>query len=108
MSPVLTVLDDDGALIISSREPTAKVRNLRKRPYAYVTVLNEGFYGNWVEVEGAVTIESLPGAMEGLIRYYRLAAGEHPDWDDYRRAMERDQRVLIRMQIERASGVLEP
>jgi hypothetical protein len=40
--------------------------------------------------------------MEGLVDYYRRAAGEHPDWDEYRDAMTRERRVLIRFPIERA------
>ena len=55
-----------------------------------------------IQAEGPASVESLPAAMDGLIRYYRLVAGEHPDWDDYRQAMEHEQRVLIRIQIERA------
>jgi hypothetical protein len=42
--------------------------------------------------------------MDGLIHYYRLAAGEHPDWEDYRAAMQRERRVLLRMRVERARG----
>ena len=45
---------------------------------------------------------SLPEAMDGLVDYYRRLAGEHPDWDDYRRAMENERRVLVRVEIERA------
>jgi hypothetical protein len=46
-------------------------------------------------------VESMPGALDSLIRYYRLVAGEHPDWDDYRQAMQRDRRVLLRIHVER-------
>ena len=62
------------------------------------------FFGPWVQIEGTAEIVSLPEAMDGLIEYYREISGEHPDWDDYRRAMEADRRVLIRFEIERASG----
>ena len=79
-----------------------KVKNLRRDPYAYLCILNDRFFGDFAQAEGPVTIVSLPEAMDGLIEYYRLAAGEHPDWDDYRAAMERERRVLIRMRIERA------
>ena len=52
--------------------------------------MNDGFYGNWCFVEGArVEIVHLPEAMDLLVDYYRPVAGEHPDWDDYRAAMER-------------------
>jgi hypothetical protein len=58
------------------------------------------FFGRWVQAEGTATVESLPDAMEGLVRYYRIVAGEHRDWNEYRAAMERDRRVLLRIQIE--------
>lgn len=102
MVPVLAVVDEKGDVLISSWEPSAKVSNLRRDPYASVCVFTDGFFGPNVQAEGRVTIESLPDAMEGLVHYYRLAAGEHPDWDDYRAAMERERRVLLRMKIERA------
>jgi hypothetical protein len=66
-------------------------------------VLNDRFYGAWLQLEGPATIVSLPEAMEPLVSYYRSISGEHPDWDDYRRAMERDRRVLIRIAITRAA-----
>ena len=48
-----------------------------------------------MQVEGPVEIVSLPEAMDLLVAYYRSVSGEHPDWDDYRAAMERDQRVIV-------------
>jgi PPOX class probable F420-dependent enzyme len=103
MSPVVVALDTDGTVMISSREQTAKVKNLRRSPYAYAVVLNDLFYGDWIQIEGPVTMEPVPGAMEALERYYRLISGEHPDWDDYRRAMIRDRRVIVRIEIARAT-----
>ena len=102
MSPVAAVCDEDGTVLISSRETAVKVFNLRREPRAWLCVMNDGFFGEWVSVEGPATIESLPEAMEALVRYYRLGFGDHPDWDDYRAAMVRDQRVVIRVTIERA------
>ena len=102
LSPVLVGVDDDGSLIISTREPAMKTANVRRRGWASVCVFDDAFFGQWVQAEGPATVESLPSAMDGLVRYYRQAAGEHPDWDDYRRAMERERRVLLRIQIERA------
>jgi hypothetical protein len=67
----------------------------------WLCVTQKQFYGEWVLVAGQATIVSLPEAMDGLVDYYRRISGEHPDWDDYRRAMERDQRVLVRIAIER-------
>jgi hypothetical protein len=53
-------------------------------------------------VEGPVEIVSLPDAMDGLVAYYRSLSGEHPDWDEYRAAMESERRVLLRLTVERA------
>ena len=102
MSPVDAVIDDDGYAVISSRETAVKVRNLRRDPRAQFLALSDAFYGEWVYVEGDAHIVSLPEAMEGLVQYYRQAAGEHPDWDEYRAAMVTDQRVLIRIDVKRA------
>ena len=64
-------------------------------------VFGDGFYGQWVQVDGDVEILSQPDAMEPLVEYYRLIAGEHPDWDDYRAAMLRDKRVLVEVELTR-------
>jgi PPOX class probable F420-dependent enzyme len=102
MSPVLIGLDAAGNAVVSTRETAAKVRNLRRDPRAWACVLSEGFYGPWIQVAGTARIVSLPEAMEPLVDYYRVVAGEHPDWDDYRAAMLRDRRCLIRMELTRA------
>lgn len=102
MSPITVGLDAEGRATISSRETAYKVKNLRRDPRASLCVFVDEFTGPWIQVEGTAEIVSLPEAMEPLVEYYRLVAGEHPDWDDYRRAMERDRRVLIRLTIERA------
>ncbi len=101
MSPVLVAADDDGSLIVSTSENAVKTVNLRRHPRASLCLFEERFFGTWYQAEGPVTIESLPDAMENLVRYYRLVSGEHPDWDDYRAAMVRERRVLLRLQIER-------
>ncbi|MGN6608000.1 MAG: PPOX class F420-dependent oxidoreductase [Jatrophihabitans sp.] len=102
LSPVTATVDADGRVIISTREPSMKVRNLRRDPWASLAAFTDGFFGPWVQVEGPAEIVELPEAMELLVDYYRRVAGEHPDWDDYRAAMERDRRVLIRFPILRA------
>ena len=61
-----------------------KVKNLRRDPRVSLCVLNDGFFGEWVQVDGTAEIVSLPEAMELLVEYYRSLAGEHPDWDEYR------------------------
>jgi PPOX class probable F420-dependent enzyme len=102
LSPVTCALDADGHVVISTRETAIKTKNLRREPRASLCVFTDGFFGDWVQVEGTAEIVSLPEAMELLIDYYRAIAGEHPDWDDYRAAMRRDRRVIIRIGIIRA------
>ena len=102
MSPVTVGLDGAGRAVISSQDTTAKVRNLRRDPRATLCVFAEAFRGPWVQIEGTAEIVTLPEALEPLVDYYRRLAGEHPDWDDYRRAMTADRRALIRITIERA------
>jgi PPOX class probable F420-dependent enzyme len=100
-SPVLVGVDGEGKLVISTREAAYKTRNLRRDPTAVVCVFSDGFFGRWLQVEGRAQVVSLPEAMEGLVDYYRGISGEHPDWDEYRRAMQQQRRVLLRVAIDR-------
>ncbi len=101
-SPVLVAVDDDGRLVVSSRETAFKTRNVRRDPWVQLCVLQDSFFGDWVVVEGRAEVVSLPDAMQPLVDYYRSIAGEHDDWDDYRANMERDRRVVIRCEPRRA------
>ena len=105
LSPVTVVIDAEGRVAISTRERSAKVRNLRRDPRVSLVVLNEQFYGAWVQVEGTAEIVERPEALDLLDDYYRRAAGEHPDWAEYRQAMIDQGRVLLRFEIERAIAV---
>lgn len=102
LSPITCTVDASGAVIVSTRESAAKTLNVRRDPRAWLCVLNDGFFGQFVQLEGSVTVVSLPEAMDGLIDYYRSISGEHPDWDDYRAAMESERRVLLRLDLTRA------
>ena len=103
LSPVTVGVDEAGFAVISSRQTAYKLRNLRRDPRAYLCVFPDSFFGGrWVQVDGTVTVLDLPEAMEPLVAYYRSISGEHPDWEDYRAAMERDRRVLLRLEITRA------
>ncbi len=102
LSPVLTTVDGEGRAVVSTREASMKARNLRRDPRASLCVFTDRFFGPWIRVDGRAEVVSLPAAMEPLVDYYRRVAGEHDDWDEYRAAMRRDQRVVIRIQIERA------
>ena len=102
LSPVTVGVDGDGHAIISTRQTAYKVRHVRRNPQVWLCVFPDGFYGRWVQLEGTADIVELPEAMDGLIGYYRDISGEHPDWDDYRAAMERDQRLLLRVTVTKA------
>jgi PPOX class probable F420-dependent enzyme len=102
LSPVLAVVDDTGRVLISTRAAAIKVRHLHRDPRATLLVLSDGFFGDWVQVEGTAEIVTLPEAMDLLVDYYRRAAGEHANWDDYRAAMVDQRRVVVRLAIERA------
>jgi PPOX class probable F420-dependent enzyme len=102
MSPVLVGVDDDGRVLVSTRETSVKVRNLRRDQRLWLCVLPDGFFGSWIQVEGSADIVSLPDAMDGLVDYYRRISGEHKNWDDYRAAMKRERRVLVRVTLTRA------
>jgi len=102
LSPVLAAIDAQGRALISSREAAIKTRNLRRDSQASLCVISDSSFGDWVQLDGTAEVTSLPAAMELLVDYYRSIAGEHPDWADYRAAMERDKRVIIRVTITRA------
>ena len=102
LSPIVAAVDDAGRVCISTREPSMKVRNVRRDPRVWLCAFTDGFFGDWVRVDGRATVVSLPEAMDGLVSLYRSIAGEHPDWDDYRAAMAREQRVLLAIDVDGA------
>jgi PPOX class probable F420-dependent enzyme len=102
LSPVTVGVDEGNRVIISTRQTAYKVRNVRRDPRVWLCVFPPGFYGQWVQLDGTAEIVGLPEAMDGLIAYYRGVSGEHPDWDEYRAAMERDQRLLLRITVTKA------
>jgi len=102
MSPVACAVDDDGRAMVSTRESAMKVANIRRDSRVSLIVVSDEWYGEWVQLDGTADIVSLPEAMELLVDYYRRVAGEHPDWDEYRTAMEKERRVVVRVTLERA------
>lgn len=102
LSPVLVTIDGEGRAIISTRETAVKAGNLERDPRASLCVLSDGFFGEWVRIDGTTEIVHLPDAMEPLVDYYRRTQGEHDDWDEYRQAMRDQERVLLRITIEEA------
>ncbi|HXT42721.1 MAG TPA: PPOX class F420-dependent oxidoreductase [Pseudonocardiaceae bacterium] len=102
MSPVGATVDGQGRVVVSSRQTAFKVRNLRRDPRVWLCVLSDDFYGRWIQVGGSARIVELPEAMDALVDYYRRMSGEHPDWDDYRAAMQRERRVLLQIELTAA------
>jgi PPOX class probable F420-dependent enzyme len=101
LSPI-TCAVVDGVITVSTRETAMKTKNLRRDPRVSLCVLSQGFYGDWIQVDGRAEVVSLPDAMEQLVEYYRTLRGDHPDWDDYRAAMTRERRVLVRLTLTTA------
>ena len=102
LSPLVATVDDAGRVLISTRETAIKAKNLARDPRASLCVLSDGFFGEWIQVEGTAELVHLPDAMPILEYYYRRISGEHPDWEDYRDAMRRERRLIVRISIERA------
>ena len=102
LSPVTVGVGADGRVLISTRETAMKTKNLARDPRATLCVMNDGFFGDWIQAEGTAEIIRLPEAMDLLVDYYRRISGEHPDWDDYRNAMRRDRRVIAAITLTRA------
>jgi PPOX class probable F420-dependent enzyme len=102
LSPIVCSVDAGGRIAVSTRETALKTKNLRRDPRVSLCVLSAGFFGDWIQVDGTAEVVSLPDAMEPLVDYYRSISGEHPDWDEYRNAMERERRVMVRITVDRA------
>ena len=99
MSPVVAAVDASSRVVISTREAAIKARNLRRDRRAGLVVFTDQFFGPWVMLWGQAELISLPQALPLLEEYYRLVAGEHPDWEEYRQAMVDERRVLVRLTV---------
>jgi PPOX class probable F420-dependent enzyme len=100
-SPNTCGVDTQGRIVISTYPERAKAANIRRDPRVSVCVLSDDFGGPWVQVDGAAEVIDLPESVEPLVEYFRVISGEHPDWDEYRRAMREQGKSLIRITIER-------
>jgi PPOX class probable F420-dependent enzyme len=96
-SPVTGGVDDSGRIVISTYPERAKTTNARRRPEVSVLVLSDDFGGPWVQVDGTCEVLDVPEAVEPLVEYFRNISGEHPDWDEYRRAMVDQGKSLLRI-----------
>jgi PPOX class probable F420-dependent enzyme len=109
LSPVTPYYDQDaGVIYVSISEGRAKTANLRRDPRAALEVTSSDGWA-WATAEGTVTLTG-PGIdphgpeVEALVDYYRSAAGEHPDWDEYRSVMVSDRRVLMALTVDHVYG----
>ncbi|MEU5786845.1 PPOX class F420-dependent oxidoreductase [Micromonospora purpureochromogenes] len=99
-SPVSCGVDAEGRLVISTYPERAKAANIRRDPRVSACVLSDDWDGPWVQVDGTGEVLDLPDALEPLVEYFRSISGEHPDWDEYRQAMVRQGKSLIRVTID--------
>jgi PPOX class probable F420-dependent enzyme len=100
-SPVTCGVDDARRIVVATYPERAKTRNARRNKQVSVLVLSDDFGGPWVQVDGTAEVLDLPEAVEPLVEYFRSVSGEHPDWDDYRQAMVRQGKSLLRVTPER-------
>jgi PPOX class probable F420-dependent enzyme len=101
LSPVTSGVDGEGRLVIATYPERAKTVNARRNPIVSACILSDDFGGPWIQLDGVAEVIDMPAALDGLVEYYRSISGEHPDWDDYRDAMTRQGKSLLRMTIER-------
>jgi PPOX class probable F420-dependent enzyme len=100
----------DGVIKISITAGRAKYVNLVRNPHASLHVTSEDFW-SYVVIDGNVEVSAVATKTDGpevdeLVDYYRSVVGEHPDWDDYRKAMVADKRVMVRLTPTHAYGML--
>lgn len=100
-SPLTCGLDSAGWLVMSTYPERAKTHNARRDPEVSVLVLSDEWNGPWVQIDGAAEVVDAPESVEPLVEYYRAVAGEHPDWDEYRTAMLKQGKSLIRVSPHR-------
>jgi PPOX class probable F420-dependent enzyme len=99
LSPVTFGLDGEGRVVVSTYPQRAKVANARRDPAVSLCVLSDDWDDPWVQLDGEAEVLDLPEALEPLVEYFRGISGEHPDWDEYRAAMVRQGKSLLRITI---------
>lgn len=100
-SPLTCGVDDSGRIVVSTYPERAKTRNAKRDPQVSVIVLSDDWNGPWVQVDGTAEVIDSPESVEPLVEYFRNISGEHPDWDEYRAAMVRQGKSIIRVTPER-------
>ena len=100
-SPLTCGVDSAGRLVMSTYPERAKTRNARRDPRVSVIVLSDEWNDPWVQIDGTAEVIDTPDSVEPLVEYFRVISGEHPDWDEYRAAMVRQGKSLIRVTPKR-------
>ena len=102
ISPVTGGVDRDGRIVISTYPDRAKAVNLRRDPRVSACVLSDDWDDAWVQVDGTAEVLDMPSpeAEDGLVEYFRCISGEHPDWEEYRDAMRKQGKSLIRITVD--------
>ena len=112
VSPVTAGLDSNGRIVIATYPERAKARNARRDARVSLLVLSDDWNGAWVQIDGQAEVLDLPEALDPLVEYFRVITSEYEDWDEYRAAMQRQGKSLIRVTIDRwgalATGGLRP
>lgn len=90
---------------MSTYPDRAKTRNARSDERVSVIVLSDEWDGPWVQVDGTAEVIDAPESVEPLVDYFRSISGEHPDWAEYRAAMLKQGKSLIRVTPVRWSPV---
>ena len=93
--------DVEGRIVIATYPERAKTANARRDPAVSVMVQSDEWNGPWVQVDGTAEVLDVPDAVEPLVEYFRSIAGEHSDWDEYRAAMVKQGKSLLRITPER-------
>jgi PPOX class probable F420-dependent enzyme len=100
-SPLTCGVDDSGRIVVSTYPERAKTRNAKRNPRVSVVVLSDDWNGPWVQIDGTAEVIDSPESVEPLVEYFRNISGEHPDWDEYRAAMLKQGKSIIRITPQR-------
>lgn len=100
ISPITCGLDSEGRLVISTYPERAKAINLQRDPSCSVLIHSDDWDDPYIQLDGTAEVITLPDSVEPLVEYFRVIAGEHSDWDEYRAAMVRQGKCLIRITID--------
>ncbi len=104
-SPVTCGVDEQGRIVVSTYPQRAKARNARRNPNVSIVVLSDAFGDAWVQVNGTAELIDAAADVEPLVEYFRCIAGEHSDWDEYRAAMIKQGKTLLRITPESWSPI---